>query len=104
MSELSVAARLALQASNVALRSVVNLVFPVLYVHHRNKELTPMFLERWMGWTGAVCGGGGCKWGSTHPSYNWESRGLHNYLLSPGKVDIQNFIKCETKLCLKLVS
>ena len=40
LSGLSVAERLALQASNVALGSVINLVFPILYVHHGNKELT----------------------------------------------------------------
>ena len=36
----SVPERLALPASNVAVGSVFNLEFPILYVLHRNKELT----------------------------------------------------------------
>ena len=31
--------RLALPASNVAVESVINLDFPILYIHYGNKEL-----------------------------------------------------------------
>ena len=40
LSRLSVAERLALQASNVAVGSVFYLDFPILYLHYGNKELT----------------------------------------------------------------
>ena len=42
----SVPERLALPASNVAVGSVFNLDFPILYVLHGNKELTLIFRGR----------------------------------------------------------
>ena len=44
----SVPERLALPASNVAVGSVFNLDFPILYVLHGNKELTLSLRSDWL--------------------------------------------------------
>ena len=53
----SVPERLALPASNVAVGSVFNLDFPILYVLHGNKELIPLALpnEFLVNWKPEMC-------------------------------------------------